>query len=170
MVHSLRRSLIGYHPQKTKAFFDALDGQMASRRIIREQQLNEARSLLKQSEMRIVDFEKTLKALQADYFRLAGELSTLTARPQEMIDQAREIMIRQEEQMQSVIRQRDEHLAQLHLKIQELPDAIRALIEKLTRALQESPGTPTSPHLGLPIATSAQSNGISTSTEGVSGV
>lgn len=148
MSRPTRKALLGYRVADANRYLEDLESHLAEQEQRRQSQLDELRTQLKASETLIEQSEVTLKSLQATYFRLSGELSTLTVRAQEMMNQARESFDVEEQKLWNIIEENRAYSDQLQKAIQMVPTQIRAVIEALTDPVLK--GVPESQDSGYP--------------------
>jgi len=142
MTRPIRRAFIGYRIADTTRYLDTLESQLVAHHAEREQNLEETRHLLQQSESDLAEAELNLQAFQAEYFRLSGELTTLTGRAQELIETAHQDIEQQENALWSHVNEYRLYGSHLHEAIQQVPGQLRSLIESLTDALIQNAKSP----------------------------
>ncbi len=135
MLRPMRRALWGYRRRDADQYIAALNTAIQQRRQEREARLAELRAFLQSSEEGIHDKETQLKSLEAEYFRLSGELNTLAARSQEQLERSQQELRDRETALWADV-ESDRHYAQnLNTTIQQIPDQIRSIIESIASSI-----------------------------------
>ncbi|PSR22638.1 MAG: hypothetical protein C7B45_06185 [Sulfobacillus acidophilus] len=139
MTRSWGKALWGYRKKTTDVFIEHLEAQVATREQEREAEL-EHRKKNVQTQMEAVQAaEAALKALQAEYFHLSGELTALTLRSQQTLEEAASEFRRQEDLVQEAVQARRHYVESLSDTIRAVPDEIRGVIERIAEPMTRPP-------------------------------
>jgi peptidoglycan hydrolase CwlO-like protein len=144
MRRSWGKALWGYRKKETDLFMDGLDAQIAERQQERETALAELKENVQSQAQTVQAAEAALKALQAEYFQLSGELTALTMRSQQTLEEAEGELHRQEELAQQEVRERRQYVESLADTIGAVPDQIRSVIERIAAPMMRSPAAKSS--------------------------
>lgn len=135
MLRPLRRSLWGYRRRDADQYIAALNTALQQRRQEREARVAELRASLQSSEEGIHDKEAQLKSLEAEYFRLSGELNTLAARSQEQLERFQQDLRARETTLWADVETDRQYAQNLNTTIQQIPDQIRSIIESIAASI-----------------------------------
>lgn len=143
MARDLRHAFWGYRTRDTLQYLEALETRLASHQEARAADLSQLKLALEQARDEEMRAEQDMHGLQAEYFRLTGELTTLAARSDEMLDQAHHDFEAREQALRNELEARRGYHGQLQETIQAVPHKLRAVIEEIASKV-ESPVPPTS--------------------------
>lgn len=146
MSQQYRRSLWGYRRRAVIEMVSEIHRQIEVAANERTRQLELAEEKLKAQENEKLDAEHRLNLMQAEYFRLSGELNHLTQRSQLIVEDAKNHMAIEESLVQNEIQDREDRLYQMRQRLYQLPSEIRHLIEGLTAVAGTVPPAPATRH------------------------
>lgn len=141
MARDLRRAFWGYRTRDTLRYLEALEARLASRQETRVADLSHLKLALEQARDEEMRSEQDVHGLQAEYFRLIGELTTLAGRSEEALDRARQDFETREQALRNELEARREYHGQLQETIQVVPHKLRAVIEEIASKV-ENPAPP----------------------------
>ncbi len=136
-----RRSFFGYQVLATEQFLSDLESQLDKRQQQRESQITALRLELREAEEAGLAAEATVKELQQEYFRLSAELTTLTARAQDILGGLQQQHEQEEQEFLARLDLRRQYADHLSKTIQNVPQKIRSLIEEIAGSMTESPSS-----------------------------
>ncbi len=143
MARDLRHAFWGYRTRDTLQYLEALEARLASRQETRTADLSQLRLALEQARQEEMRGEQEVHALQAEYFRLTGELTTLAGRSEEILDRTHQDFEAREQALRNELESRRDYHGQLQETIQVVPHKLRAVIEEIASKV-ENPAPPTS--------------------------
>ncbi len=135
MLRPWRRAFWGYKPQPADAYIDALEARIAERRQQRETTLKQLQGELKAAEAEVAEAEVALKRVEADYFRLAGELTTMAQRAQQTLEEVEASFRTRENATRADLDGRHRYAQTLSETIRAVPERIRRVIEDISSVI-----------------------------------
>ncbi|MCY0909802.1 MAG: hypothetical protein OWR62_15605, partial [Sulfobacillus thermotolerans] len=135
MARDIRKALWGYRVGDTDRYLAALESRLTSRQDARNLKLTQAKRDLERAREEELTAEQAFKSVQAEYYRLSGELATLAGRSEELLERAHLDLDARERSLWKELDILREQSQRLRDTIQAVPHKLRVVIEEITTSV-----------------------------------